>query len=616
MGKFKATTWYPVFWTTNKFAPTSFGFPSGVVVTINGLTDGNAVVGTEGSITVSVSSGTITSTKWGNSFDGIELGTGANPTTMTDGDTLFVTVTVDGSDYYSSAPVVVTAPVASNGLPDRNYLQNVAITTLDVSTDFTGPNITYTLAPSSSSLPTGLFLASNGQITGTPTTVSGAVNIVVRGTNTGGFDDTGFQIEISEGDTENPSIESLTLGTQQSDGTLPISVVGLDEDCDALFSWTSSDQNSATPEQVETAGDGGTALTDQVDAGNFAATTGDGEYTDSMPTTLNGSYYLQMVFRDNASNLSTVYSDGPVTVRTTAPDAFVGSDWSVSTGSGANELDITITTVPDAGAVPITDIQYDVDGNNTWTSLGTTTTGTATITMADPSTSYDIRLRAVSLFGNASAGNTESATSGAGAAAFFTASGTGPYFVDPNNIPNPTEAIRYRIKWYVPSSAAGTTFTLARVESQGFDVEVFGTSELNLEKMEDSSQTNLVGNNNDLSGPLAYDVWHTLDLKGDFKNGATGQLTGTVDGGAITPLVFAGGNTGRFSNVREVSFGGTSTGLQLAPAGVQIEYYEVYYTRSDFDGGNGLGVEYLHKRIAGNAATVNADGWKNGDDAT
>jgi hypothetical protein len=99
----------------------------------------------------------------------------------------------------------------------------------------------------------------------------------------------------------------------------------------------------------------------------------------------------------------------------TAPSAFVDANWSVATGSGANELDITIASLPSDGGSTITDVEYDIDASGTWISLSTATTGTETVTMAAPATSYAIRLRAVNGAGNGAAGNSESATSGAAA---------------------------------------------------------------------------------------------------------------------------------------------------------------------------------------------------------
>ena len=94
----------------------------------------------------------------------------------------------------------------------------------------------------------------------------------------------------------------------------------------------------------------------------------------------------------------------------TAPDAFVDADWSVATGSGDKELDITIATLPDDGGATITDVEYDIDASDSWVSSGGTVSFTAT--MAASATSYAIRLRAVNSVDPGADGNSESATSG------------------------------------------------------------------------------------------------------------------------------------------------------------------------------------------------------------
>lgn len=78
---------------------------------------------------------------------------------------------------------------------------------------------------------------------------------------------------------------------------------------------------------------------------------------------------------------------------------------------------MTIAALPDDGGAAITDVEYRVDGAGAWSSLPSYAgTGTYTITMAAAGNSYDIELRAVNSVGDGPAGNTETATSGAGSA--------------------------------------------------------------------------------------------------------------------------------------------------------------------------------------------------------
>ncbi|MBG6205365.1 hypothetical protein IWQ49_000009 [Labrenzia sp. EL_126] len=99
----------------------------------------------------------------------------------------------------------------------------------------------------------------------------------------------------------------------------------------------------------------------------------------------------------------------------TAPAAMVDADWSVDTGTGNQTVAFTITNEPDDGGASITDYQYDINGNDTWVSLGLSAPGTVERTMAEADTSYDFRVRAVNSVDPAPASNTESATSSAAA---------------------------------------------------------------------------------------------------------------------------------------------------------------------------------------------------------
>lgn len=107
-----------------------------------------------------------------------------------------------GSDLVWEAGVD-PAPTAEGSISDQSWIEDSAITPLNVSADFTGSDITYSLAPSSAALPTGLSLSSAGTISGTPTTPASQVNIVVRGTNSGGFADTAFGATVTEAAIEN-----------------------------------------------------------------------------------------------------------------------------------------------------------------------------------------------------------------------------------------------------------------------------------------------------------------------------------------------------------------------------------------------------------------------------
>ena len=94
--------------------------------------------------------------------------------------------------------VPLAAPTAANALADQSFVEGAAITPLDVSTDFTGQELTFALSPSSAALPAGLSLSSAGVITGTPTTPAAQANIIIRATNSAGSVDSAFGITITE----------------------------------------------------------------------------------------------------------------------------------------------------------------------------------------------------------------------------------------------------------------------------------------------------------------------------------------------------------------------------------------------------------------------------------
>ncbi|GHF33427.1 hypothetical protein [Seohaeicola zhoushanensis] len=179
------------------------------VLTINGLTGGDAVIGSEAGITVTSDIGTITSTSWGTEAVEDLFGTGANPTSIAGGDgvELVVSVVIGGNSYETTALIRYNAPVAASGLSNQSWPAEAAITAFDVSADFTVTGdaslvgVTFTLDPTSDPLPAGLSLSPAGLITGTPTTEAAAVTIVVRGTNSGGNATTTFDITISAAST-------------------------------------------------------------------------------------------------------------------------------------------------------------------------------------------------------------------------------------------------------------------------------------------------------------------------------------------------------------------------------------------------------------------------------
>ena len=88
-------------------------------------------------------------------------------------------------------------PSSANGLlPDLMIETAVALTPRDLSVDFFGPGLSFALAPSSATLPSGLSLSAAGVLSGTPSTQTGPLTIVVRGSNGNGFADSAFSLHV------------------------------------------------------------------------------------------------------------------------------------------------------------------------------------------------------------------------------------------------------------------------------------------------------------------------------------------------------------------------------------------------------------------------------------
>lgn len=121
-----------------------------------------------------------------------------------------------------------TAPVAFAGtVPAQSWVEDAAITPLDLSSYFSGDLTPFSYAVTTGTLPAGLSLnTGTGVISGTPTTPAAAVSIVVTATDadtntavTNAFDITitaavvvikGVQVTLYDGATEQASITGIT----------------------------------------------------------------------------------------------------------------------------------------------------------------------------------------------------------------------------------------------------------------------------------------------------------------------------------------------------------------------------------------------------------------------
>lgn len=432
----------------------------------------------------------------------------------------------------ASGTITYPAPVAAGSLVNQSFTDDTGVQTYDASGDFTGSALVFSLV----SPPSGVTINSGTGVVSFDTdalTLQTGTSITVRATNSGGFADSAFLLDIVTG-------QQITLSGVSFNGTDTISMT---VNRAGTIYWMITDNATETATDVINA-------TGAIDSGNFVVSSGSNNATISYPNTPVGNHYLHIVadaatspapsavdstqytfpsgdttapiltsptdaangqtastgsvttdeangtlywvvttsstapsaaqvkngldatgspsdgdansqavtvagvqnitpsgltastsytthfmHEDAAGNQSSVVSASGFTTSAaaTVPAAMVDANWSVATGSGASEVDMTIASAPADGGSAITKYQYTTDSGATWRDTGLTATGSVTLTLQSDgsamaaSTSYDFQVRAVNGVGNAPASNTESATSGAsgGSIPTFGAAGSG-----------------------------------------------------------------------------------------------------------------------------------------------------------------------------------------------
>ncbi|MEO1283243.1 MAG: hypothetical protein AAFV92_00030 [Pseudomonadota bacterium] len=101
---------------------------------------------------------------------------------------------VESSLSFDIETATPEAPTAAGGLVDQSFTENTGPQTYDVSGDFTGVNLSYAVQAG----PTGVSVNSAGLVSFDTDVlpVQSASTIVIRASNSGGFADSGFALEI------------------------------------------------------------------------------------------------------------------------------------------------------------------------------------------------------------------------------------------------------------------------------------------------------------------------------------------------------------------------------------------------------------------------------------
>ncbi len=286
--------------------------------------------------------------------------------------TLFLSV--DGVTVSQTSPAVgIThvAPVAAGGLADQTYAAGGPITALDVAADFTGMAVGYALAPASAPLPAGLSLAANGLVDGTPTTGGGPFTIVIRGSNSGGFADSGFSLTVTAtGDTTPPEITNLTAGAQ--DGSSQPIMFDISEPATVNWVLTSS-ATQPTPTQITAGQDHSGAAA--AATGNFG-TSGSGSADTPLPDGLNGDFHLHLSPVDTAGNRSAnVDSVGPLAINT-LPTGGIPTLLGSSSAGTDNQPDIVLANPANGAGDLLLYLVFGVGAQAVATPAGLTPAGT------------------------------------------------------------------------------------------------------------------------------------------------------------------------------------------------------------------------------------------------
>jgi hypothetical protein len=181
------------------------GAPGGFAVTLSGLT---GVVAEEGSVLgySETSPATPSAQRWQTSPDSVTWSDipGGNAETEVidiagsvhgDGSYIRVGVTISGVERFSNtARVLYAPPLAAGALADQSFTANGGVQTYDVSGDFTGEDLTYSI-----NSVTGVSIAASTGAISFDTDVmaeQSGTPIVVSGTNSGGSAQSGFSLDI------------------------------------------------------------------------------------------------------------------------------------------------------------------------------------------------------------------------------------------------------------------------------------------------------------------------------------------------------------------------------------------------------------------------------------
>jgi hypothetical protein len=189
---------------------------------------------------------------------------------------------------------------------------------------------------------------------------------------------------------------------------------------------------------------------------------------------------------------------------------------------------------------------------------------------------------------------------------YFIASSTGPYFKDTSTLGSGVSTLVYyaKVKPTTPISTAGFIFYLSA--SQIGVRRLANTTGLNVTNIKDSANVSVLSGVS--TGTLPLDVYAEVLVDIDLIS-QTADLY--IDGVLSTSFALSA-NTGMFASTRNLGFLASDAGAFNFEG--EVESLKVWKNASVVGGAQPGGTPY--KTIEGYAATVNADPWKLGTNAT
>jgi hypothetical protein len=191
-------------------------------------------------------------------------------------------------------------------------------------------------------------------------------------------------------------------------------------------------------------------------------------------------------------------------------------------------------------------------------------------------------------------------------AASFATSASGPYFLDPINVPAGVTGITFAARIRLPALPSLGSYIIFTQAASGFDVEVLNNGSLRL-NVKDGAGVKTV-NNAILAAGLGAGVWYDLVCAGDH---VAQNVKVAINGSIVGTVPFTTSGNGVFQSNRALGFLARNNGtLQFIG---DVEHARVWHSVT---GTATVPAAAPYKSIAGPASLANADAWKLGANAT